>query len=162
MKLKFLILLFSLSLFLLKTNSIFSQGDSGTKSGTQLHKNSIQGSVGTFGVYFSAIGTYEYIFWQHKKTHLATFARAGYGGYVWLAATNGGFVLFEGGVLTGANKSHFEAAIGMSYFMEYEDNDFLSPAASIGYRLQKPGGHFIFRTGLGYPEGLYIGFGVSF
>jgi len=53
--------------------------------------------VGTLGIYFSAIGSYEYIVWQQKRTHLATFARAGYGGYVWLAATGGGLALIEVG-----------------------------------------------------------------
>ena len=158
MKRKFLILLFSLPLFMLMTNPIFAQGE----PGTQLRKHSIQGSVGTLGVYFSAIGTYEYIFWQNKKTHLATFARAGYGGYAVLLATGGGVALFEGGILTGASKSHFEAAIGLSYFMPKDENEFTAPAASVGYRLQKPGGHFIFRTGLGYPEALYVGLGVAF
>jgi len=33
---------------------------------------------------------------------------------------------------------------------------------SIGYRMQKPNGHFIFRTGVGWPEALYIDLGVSF
>ena len=90
-----------------------------------------------------------------------TFARAGYGGYAILLGSPGSLVLVEGGILTGVDKSHFEAAIGMSYFMEKEDNRYLTPAVSFGYRLQKPGGRFIFRTGLGYPEGLYVGFGVG-
>lgn len=161
MKLKFLILLFSLSFFLLMTNSIFAQGESETNTGTQLRKNSIQGSVSTLLIYFSAYGTYEYIFWQNKKTHLAAFAKAGYGGFNFWGDL-GGVVLFEGGILTGANKSHFEAAIGMRYLIYRDSDSFGLPALSAGYRLQKPGGHFIFRTGLGFPDGVYIGFGVSF
>lgn len=162
MKLKFLILIIALFLMLWTSTSILAQAEGGMAQGTQLRKHSIQGSVGTLGIIFSAIGSYEFIFWQHKRTHLATFARAGYGGYAILLGSTGSLVLAEGGILTGVNKSHFEAAIGMSYFMEKEDNRYLTPAVSFGYRLQKPGGRFIFRTGLGYPEALYVGLGVSF
>jgi hypothetical protein len=36
------------------------------------------------------------------------------------------------------------------------------PSGNIGYRFQKPDSNFIFRTGIGWPEALYIGVGVSF
>ncbi len=38
----------------------------------------------------------------------------------------------------------------------------LSPVGSLGYRFQKPEGGILFRTGLGYPEGVFIGIGVGF
>lgn len=33
---------------------------------------------------------------------------------------------------------------------------------SIGFRRQKPDGGFVFRTGIGVPDGVYISFGVAF
>lgn len=36
------------------------------------------------------------------------------------------------------------------------------PAITIGYRYQKSTGGFLFRTGIGFPEIIYIGLGSSF
>ncbi|GEM_PF-2316273 len=36
------------------------------------------------------------------------------------------------------------------------------PAAAIGYRYQKPKGGFVFRTGLGWVDGIYLSFGSAF
>ena len=36
------------------------------------------------------------------------------------------------------------------------------PAGAIGYRFQKPGGKFVFRTGIGFPESLYLSLGLCF
>ncbi|MFT6983614.1 MAG: hypothetical protein ACJAUD_002393 [Crocinitomicaceae bacterium] len=36
------------------------------------------------------------------------------------------------------------------------------PAGNLSYRFQKSDGHFMFRTGIGLPEALYIGFGFVF
>ncbi len=37
-----------------------------------------------------------------------------------------------------------------------------APAGSIGYRFQKAEGGFIFRTGIGFPDGLYVSAGFRF
>jgi len=88
----------------------------------------------------------------------------------------------RGVYLTGLGKSHFEASLGASaiydkvghpinvsnanYFGEPVpsklDDTFFMPSGSIGYRIQKPGGNFIFRTGVGYPETVYLSFGLCF
>ncbi|MGB3183334.1 MAG: hypothetical protein WBB45_18230 [Cyclobacteriaceae bacterium] len=82
--------------------------------------------------------------------------------------------------LTGAGNSHFEMHLGIASMFEVmeeeiiyfqggseirsKDVDYLTtyPSASLGYRYQKPTGHFIFRAGIGWPDGVYLGLGVRF
>lgn len=75
-------------------------------------------------------------------------------------------------------KSHFELSAGAIFMLAHENykenkrmryenqslSDFmrLNPTAYMGYRYQKPGGHFIFRYGFGYPEISAISFGYAF
>jgi hypothetical protein len=70
------------------------------------------------------------------------------------------FIISRFGILTGTGPRHFEAKAGVCYFW---DGDFMDiyPSASIGYRKQKPDG-FIFRTGIGFPDALYVSWGFSF
>ncbi|GEM_PF-1381122 len=84
----------------------------------------------------------------------------------------------RGGLLTGFDKrNHFEANIGAglanveeeaysgiygsggSPASEYRD---IYLVGNIGYRFQRPNDDFVFRTGIGYPELLYVGFGIAF
>jgi hypothetical protein len=68
--------------------------------------------------------------------------------------------VFLGGVnmLTGSKNSHFEVGLG---WMALIDEASL-PLLSAGYRFQKPGGRFVFRTGVGFIEGLYCSLGTAF
>ncbi|MGJ8661126.1 MAG: hypothetical protein ACSHXL_03745 [Bacteroidota bacterium] len=36
------------------------------------------------------------------------------------------------------------------------------PSVSVGYRSQKPQKNYVFRTGIGWPEAIYVGWGFSF
>ena len=42
-----------------------------------------------------------------------------------------------------------------------ENHDKTDPAINIGYRRNVPGKHFLYRTGIGYPEGIYFGVGYA-
>lgn len=81
--------------------------------------------------------------------------------------------------LTGRQrKSHLELSAGGALMFEYDNynyyktigleymsvNDFINIhfIPYIGYRYQKPGGKFIFRYGIGYPEISAISFGLAF
>jgi len=145
---------------LLFANSIFAQSDS-IKSETLFSNDAIYGAVGIGPIYFTAMGYYEHKFNERtKKSHLLNFGRIGFGSYA-LYGEGGKFVLAEFGLFTGAKKAHFETAFGLNYYI---NGDFqgVIPAVSIGFRHQKPGGKFIFRTGLGLPEAVYIGIGFGF
>lgn len=120
------------------------------------------------------------------------WVRAGMGGYADLFSyTDGGpYYIITLGTMTGSKSSHFECHFGMtlmynkhayedSYgdykeYVRYGNNSgihnepqksdfyFLRPAGSIGYRFQKPGSHFSFRAGVGYPESIFVNLGFVF
>jgi len=69
------------------------------------------------------------------------------------------YIISRYGILTGSGSRHFEAKAGILYLPTVA---FLLPSASIGYRKQKPGSRFIFRTGIGLPDFLYLSWGYSF
>ena len=79
----------------------------------------------------------------------------------------GGVVAWEGalpyiisryGILTGSGSRHFEAKAGILYL----PTEGVFPSGAIGYRKQKTGSRFIFRTGIGLPDLLYLSWGYSF
>ena len=70
---------------------------------------------------------------------------------------SGPFYMARYGILIGNKKPHLEVKAGAA--IVYNE---LHPSFSIGYRSQKPQSNFIFRTGVGWPETLYVGWGVSF
>ena len=142
--------------------SMLAQVDSTQTEKETLSNNAVYASVSPSIIYLGVSVFYERI--VYKKEKMAYFARAGYGAYVLLLEGSGDFFLLQGGLITGAQKHHFEATLGATYFSKFDDSGdrvFL-PAASVGYRRQKPGGHSVFRTGLGSPEFFYIGWGYSF
>jgi hypothetical protein len=85
----------------------------------------------------------------------------------------------------GAKKSHLELGLGLAalfdksgydiglsnanypypgYDSEPSKGDYINctPAVSIGYRYQRPIGGFVFRTGIGFPDGVYLSFDLAF
>lgn len=144
-----------------------------------LKKNAVYGTIGTVGVYGVVEGNYERMIAEPAKGFITSYwVRVGYGGWYNWEDSGPLFVIGLSG-LTGVKKSHAEFNIGFttsydpdSYDIgvsnanysgepkpsksEYRQN---LPAASLGYRFQKPNGHFIFRTGIGYPEALYVSLG---
>ena len=91
---------------------------------------------------------------------ITPFVKAGYGGAAYWEGESS-YILGQFGILTGVNAHHFEASAGLLKSFD-EHYDMFPLCGVIGYRIQKPGGHFIFRTGVGWPEALYVGLGVSF
>ena len=71
------------------------------------------------------------------------------------------------GIITGlGSKHHFEAKGGISTPLNrsplrFDDYDII-PNLKIGYRLQAPKESFVFKTGVGFPDVLYVSFGFSF
>jgi hypothetical protein len=76
--------------------------------------------------------------------------------------------------LTGTGKHHLEIAAGAALLKDMYSYEIrnpedpasywlsLVPCGSVGYRFQKSGPGFFFKTGLGFPEFLHAGTGVSF
>ena len=129
-----------------------------------LNKNSLNLSLGPGGIimlFLPAHVSYERLFqgkiFGSRNSAIADF---GVGGAAhWDGESP--FIISRFGILTGSGRRHFEAKAGICYFFD-GDLQGLFPSGSIGYRKQKPGSHFIFRTGIGFPEALYVSWGVSF
>jgi len=70
------------------------------------------------------------------------------------------------GLITGKKiKHHFEVmgGGGLLYTRPIgKSAGMIWPAFNLGYRYQVPEQGFVFRTGVGFPEFLYVGFGISF
>ena len=123
-----------------------------------LNKHSINLSYGIL----SASLSYESLF-QGKVfgSRNSTIVDYGLGGLAhWDGASP--FINSRFGILTGRGRRHFEAKVGACFFFAGDMQNMLLPSGSIGYRKQKPGSHFIFRTGIGFPDALYVSWGVSF
>lgn len=125
-----------------------------------LNKNIFHGGLGFAGIYISATINYERILTQNQNRFITgTFVKAGLGTFASLY-DDGQYLFAQYGILTGKNAGHFEASAGPNFALtEY---DHLPVAFSFGYRNQKPGKSFMFRTGLAYPESIYFGMGLSF
>jgi len=133
-------------------------GQKGKNGEIGFHKNAIYGSVGTTGFFGSATGYYERMISQRGK--ISSFIKVGAGTYEsW--GGSGSYILGQYGILTGVKKHHLELGAGPSYFTS-GGPDALPLSATVGWRVQKPGGNFMFRMGFSYPESIYIGIGISF
>ncbi len=126
-------------------------------------RNLFYGGIGTALLYFPA-----YIYYERKLNkpilgpRLSTFASVGTG----IAAHWEGqsaYISSKFGLLIGKSKAHLETSIGLSYFYKGDLQNSTPPIAfSIGYRAQKPDNKHMFRTGVSWPEAIYLGWGFSF
>lgn len=153
-------------ILLMISNTIKAQNAKPDSVELKMFNNAIYGSVGISleligESLFTGTAYYERMFRRNeRKSNISTFVKAGFGGAAGWEDLNP-YILGQFGILTGANKHHLEVSGGfVKSFSEYWDLFPLS--GSIGYRIQKPDGHFIFRTGLAWPEALYFGLGKSF
>ena len=151
------ILLITITILLSSTSIVYSQKESIKDAG--FYKNAIYGNVGIGGLYLTATGYYERMMTQNSK--FLSFVKVGFGGYsTW--GDEGNYILGQFGVLSGANKHHLELGAGPRYDINRGMQGYLPFAATIGWRIQEPGGNFIFRMGVAWPEAVYIGLGFSF
>lgn len=141
----------------------------------QFKKTAIYGNGGTILYLFTATGYLERQLWEKNKSwkvqrrdeviektgRLAILCRAGIAGYAtWSEVAN--YSLLQTGFMWGPGKHHFETYLGAGYF--FGDTDFapILPTGSIGYRRQMPNNNLVVRAGVGFPEGVYFGFGLCF
>ncbi len=165
-----------LIIFLFLVNSIFAQTQN-EQIKTSLNKNSLSFNVGT-AILANGLGLkYERII-ARKQLYYSISANVNFFRFSFFGAENHTVLSVSNGFITGIDeRNHFYANIGLGWdYVNVESyggiygsggspasqyNQFL-PVASFGYRYQVPNDGFIFRTGVGYPELLYISFGVSF
>ncbi|MBK7710644.1 MAG: hypothetical protein IPN67_02825 [Bacteroidales bacterium] len=138
--------------------------------GTRLKNNAIYGTAGFYpdGIYCNFLVNYDRIIFRFPNSffHAISF-RAGAG--LWVAwGSKGSNYVSTGSILMGKKSSHLELGSGVlftynSYAQEFQPivNE-RHLAGFFGYRYQKPGGEFVFRTGIGWPEGMYLSMGYCF
>jgi hypothetical protein len=149
---------------LLWSVNTYGQGTLGDSIKPKMLNNSINLSIGPGGIlalYVPAGIFYERMFQGERfLPKLTKFVDVGVGAAAYWEGESA-FVFSRYGILTGHKKYHLEATLGA---VGYLNGDIVGvlPAASIGMRRQKPNSHYVFRTGVGIPEAIYVSWGVSF
>lgn len=151
---------FIIILAILLSQSVIAQSIRSDSSEAKMYNNSLNLSVGPGGilVFFIPAAIYYERMFQGKLfgPKISSIVDVGVG-YATYWGDKGPFYMARYGVLIGNKKPHLEVKAGG--VIVYNE---LFPSFSIGYRSQKPQSNFIFRTGVGWPETLYVSWGVSF
>lgn len=137
----------------------------------ELRKNVVSATAGSWlpaEFYFSLLGNYERMILQLPKTFINSFwIRVGAGPWAGWGPTGMNYVTTLSAIM-GRGSAHFEIGSGV-LFTYWSDKKKFDPimnerylAGILGFRYQKPGGSFTFRTGLGWPEGIYLSLGYCF
>ena len=163
-------------IFLFLVNSTFAQTQI-EQIKTSLNRNSLSFNIGT-AILANGLGLkYERII-PRKHLYYSISANANFFRFSFFGVENHTVLYLSNGFITGIDeRSHFDASIGLGWdYVNVESyggiygsggsaasqyNQFL-PVASFGYRYQVPNDGFIFRTGVGFPELVYLSLGVSF
>ncbi len=149
----------------------------------ELKKNAFYFSGGTFGAIYSFInGNFERMIWGNKHPVIQSiFIRISVGtekyeglmtGLFHTSSVKGTSYLSTFGGLVGKKNSFLEFGLGVRCLdgtetvtsaltggtKNHDYQEFI-PAFTLGYRFQKPGENFIFRSGIGYPELYYLSLG---
>lgn len=172
-------------LFIMLVLTFYSTKARGQDSLKIQPKNVIYANVGTLGLWFTGSANYErQLFSTENKFYANYFIRACGGAFAtWGADGPYGSLSLQG--VLGAKKSHLELGLGFGALFDkvgyrigvsnsnypypgYEpepsklDYTYWVPAVSVGYRYQRPMGGFVFRTGIGFPDGAYLSIGLAF
>ena len=153
-----------LSVFLLLTfQSAAGQSSDSFNDSETLMKNAIYASAGFVPIWGAININYERMLINSPEKFLKSWwFRIGGGKWATWGIEGPHFVSTIT-ALTGSKNNHLELSAGITILNDNYDNENSAyPAGNIGYRFQKPGGHFIFRTGMSFPETLYLSLGTSF
>jgi hypothetical protein len=122
-----------------------------------LDKNAISLTAG-YGIVIASfqIG-YERIFWEKRADkNQALYGNINLGGFS--SFDEDMFSSIRGGYLIGKANKYLDISFGVLTIDP--DSPYMLPSGSVGYRYQNNG--IQFRTGIGFIEGVYIGFGRTF
>jgi hypothetical protein len=133
---------------------------------SKMYNNSIYGTVGISmeligESWFTGTIYYERMFQKNaQKSNISTFVKVGYGrAEYWEDSSK--YILGQFGILTGVKNITWKQVLDLLHLLMNIMIFFHCPD-HLATEYQKPKGHFIFRTGLGYPEAVNFGLGVSF
>jgi len=148
-------------------------------------KNALYVSVGNMGLWMTANVNYERLLnIKNAKPFNKYYLHFGAGVFeTWGISGSTAVLSFKW--LRGQKNSHLELGLGVASLFDKQNYDIgvinadfptpgtepkptiwqytdFYPAATIGYRFQKPKGGFVFRTGIAYPDGIYLSVGFAF
>lgn len=153
LRMRFIKLIFLLSLvFTCITRTTISYSQSDYRNSFMLNADIVPTG---WGLGYAPAVFYERILVKPFPGKAMPFVRAGYSTFF------GANHIFIGqlGIVTNTSKHRLEFSLGACSLVERgkSPEGFLS--GNIGYRLHKTGSRWMFRTGIGFPEFLYVGFG---
>jgi hypothetical protein len=118
--------------------------------------------------YFCLLGNYERMIVKLPKSFIHSFwFRVGAGPWAEFGPTGMNYVSTLS-LLMGRGAVHAEIGSGVLFSYWSDEKEFRPIvnnshiAGFLGFRYQKPGGSFVLKTGLGWPEGIYLGLGYCF
>ncbi|PVY41781.1 hypothetical protein [Pontibacter virosus] len=160
----------------------YAQESADAEGNQGFRKNAILATMGTVGLMGAYNLSFERMLLASKEGSIqGLWTKAGVGGWgVW--STGGPYQSLMLGTMTGKRNSHLELNGGLArmfnktgydhaedmstYFSEPQplksDYIHIRIVGAVGYRFQKPTSRFLFRSGVGYPETLYLGIGAAF
>ncbi|MFC2090611.1 hypothetical protein ACFLT1_07505 [Bacteroidota bacterium] len=168
------VLFYTLSFFIILSSSTSAYSQENLSGNNTQKKNAINGTVGYWVLGGTANAGYARLVGENNDKFFKSY---------WLGADVGVGVLWTSTwryinmgltALSGSNNNHFELSVGLTTSVDtysYENREpgnpvnywlSLRPSGSLGYRFQKPDGSFYFRTGIGVPDGLFVGIGFRF
>lgn len=127
------------------------------------YKNLVYGGIGSVLLYSPAYVYYERQLQERfLKSKFSSFVTVGTGAAAhWEGASE--YFALRFGLLLGENTHHLETSLGTSYFYHGDMQDAIIPISfTVGYRKMIPRQNFVFRTGIGWPESLYVSWGLRF
>jgi hypothetical protein len=154
-----------LIIFLLLSTLCFGQQNEYDSIKPKNNKSSFYLSLGILPIYLSAVANYEIMLVERPDKFFKNSGIRFGGGVFTFWEDYGAAVVATYTSITGKGGNHLEFGFGATYlkYLSYDAEDWaILPAGNIGYRFTKPSSNFIFRTGIGFPEGVYIGFGFRF
>ena len=154
----------------------FAQNEQSPKV-VDLNKNSIILNAQTMILAYGGGVEYQRLFALHEKIYTSLAFSGHVQRFDFLGVSEYYALLIKSGILLNPDGNHhFEANGGLGWqkeinyancllgsCSEHSESRSVIPVANIAYRYQRPGGNFIFRMGVGYPELLFVSLlGVSF
>ena len=136
-----------------------------------LKKNVIYGTLGVEieETYYSLMGNYERMILELPNSFFNSFwVRIGAGPWAAFDANGGINYVSTLSAVMGRRSAHLEIGSGVLFTYDSGEKRFHPLvndrylAGNLGFRFQRPGGEFVFRTGIGWPEFMYLSLGFCF
>lgn len=128
-------------------------------------KNVVYGTVGLYPGSACNINYERQIIHPVNNPLSSINIRLGYGVYGDLAGLEK-LVLLSSNLIFGSGSGHFETDFGAAYRFDIvrthsENKTGVTPIINAGYRFQRKNGQFVFRTGIGWPDCIYLSLGLA-